>query len=62
MGISNRFADISVPNQPGRICRLRVNECANPKKYNVDCSANSGFYDFYIIISGIRFMKKYSTN
>ncbi|KAI6201465.1 hypothetical protein M3Y96_00844600 [Aphelenchoides besseyi] len=35
------FADVSPQGQPGRICKKRVNECANPKKYGVDCDSNS---------------------
>uniref|UniRef100_F1KPJ6 Transmembrane cell adhesion receptor mua-3 n=1 Tax=Ascaris suum TaxID=6253 RepID=F1KPJ6_ASCSU len=35
------FADVSPPGTLGRICRERVNECANPSKYNVDCDANA---------------------
>ncbi|OZC08479.1 hypothetical protein X798_04540 [Onchocerca flexuosa] len=37
----NGFADISPPDKPGRICRTRVNECAEPQKYHVDCDPNA---------------------
>ncbi|EJD74058.1 transmembrane cell adhesion receptor mua-3, partial [Loa loa] len=37
----NGFADLSSPDKPGRICRTRVNECAEPQKYHVDCDPNA---------------------
>lgn len=37
------YADISEDpvNKPGRICQEKTNECAEPEKYNVDCSENA---------------------
>uniref|UniRef100_A0AC34QH72 Uncharacterized protein n=1 Tax=Panagrolaimus sp. JU765 TaxID=591449 RepID=A0AC34QH72_9BILA len=35
------FADISTGGKTGRLCRQRVNECAHPQKYRVDCDANA---------------------
>uniref|UniRef100_A0A7E4VNX4 Transmembrane cell adhesion receptor mua-3 n=1 Tax=Panagrellus redivivus TaxID=6233 RepID=A0A7E4VNX4_PANRE len=35
------FADISVGGKTGRLCRKRVNECASPQQYHVDCDSNA---------------------
>lgn len=35
------FADISVGGEPGRLCRRRVNECAQPQNFGVDCDGNA---------------------
>ncbi|KAI1731796.1 calcium-binding EGF domain-containing protein [Ditylenchus destructor] len=36
------FADVSPENsKPGRLCRRRVNECAKPQAFGVDCDSNA---------------------
>ncbi|KAL3070193.1 hypothetical protein niasHT_039386 [Heterodera trifolii] len=35
------FADISPQGKPGTLCRRRINECAQPQAFDVDCDANA---------------------
>ncbi|CAJ0943046.1 unnamed protein product, partial [Mesorhabditis belari] len=35
------YADVSPSGVTGRVCRARVNECANKQRYQVDCSENA---------------------
>lgn len=35
------FADVSPHGKTGMLCRRRVNECARPSDFNIDCDANS---------------------
>ncbi|VDM42590.1 unnamed protein product [Toxocara canis] len=41
------FADVSEDpvKKPGRICQTKVDECAEPQKYGVDCSENASCQD-----------------
>ncbi|VDK69878.1 unnamed protein product [Litomosoides sigmodontis] len=43
----NGFADLSENPQskPGRICRWKVNECADPINYKIDCAENARCQD-----------------